>query len=134
MVFTLRSMPRLVLLMISLQVPLVAIDLILPFFSPFFEQFGTFDFLAAYMFAFFDFILIIGFRSGAKWAWLFGLLFSGLNVIMYVYMYLANPVLFYTIPLFLRVAVMFSLRARGVRDYFDLLGDVYKKTKKSLKK
>jgi hypothetical protein len=130
----LRSMPRLVLLMVALQVPLVAIDLILPFFSPFFEQFGTFDFFAAYMFALFDFILIIGFRSGAKWAWLFGLLFSGLNVVMYVYMYLANPVLLYILPLFLRVSVMFCLRGRAVRDYFDLLGDVSKKTKKPLKK
>lgn len=124
-----RSTPRLVLLMIILQVPLVVIDLILPFFSPFFEQFGTFDFFAAYMFAFFDFILIIGFRTGAKWAWLFGLLFSGMNVVMYVYMYLGNPVLLYIFPLFLRVAVMFSLRGRSVRDYFDLLGDASKRTK-----
>lgn len=125
-----REMPRLVLLMVILQMPLVAIDLILPFISPFFEQFGTFDFFAAYIFAFFDFILIIGFRSGAKWAWLFGLLFSGMNVVMYVYMYLSNPVLMYILPLFIRVAVMFSLRGRHVREYFDLAGASKKPIKK----
>lgn len=129
-----RDMPRLVLLMVVLQIPLVAIDLILPFFSPFFEQFGTFDFFAAYMFALFDFILIWGFRSGAKWAWLFGLLFSGLNVVMYVYMYIANPVLLYVIPLFLRVTVMFCLRSEKVRDYFDMTGEARKKTTKPLKR
>ncbi len=127
-------MPRLVLLMMVLQALLVAVDLILPFFSPFFAQFGTFDFFAAYMFAVLDLILIFGFRSGAKWIWIFGLLYSGLNVVSYVYMYLENPVLLYIIPLFLRVVVMFCLRSRGVREYFDLIGGAGKKPKKPLKR
>ncbi|HRU81779.1 MAG TPA: hypothetical protein P5168_04435 [Candidatus Methanomethylicus sp.] len=115
-----RKRPSLILAMVGVQVILIAFDLLMPFLTGSFVSYGTLDFLMAYSFALLDFFLILGFMRGAKWAFVFGLLFSGINVTTNVYSYLSNPVPLYMLLVILRAFVMLCLRDGNVRIYMDM--------------
>lgn len=108
------------MVMVGLQVVLMAFDLLLPFLTGTYVNFGTTDFLMAYFFALLDFFLLLGFLRGAKWAFIFGLLFSGINVTVNLYNYLNNPVMLYVVLIIIRAAVLVCLRDSNVRIYMDM--------------
>ncbi|MGQ9760175.1 MAG: hypothetical protein ACUVQ5_06390 [Candidatus Methanomethylicaceae archaeon] len=113
--------PRLVYLMVSVQILLVAFDLLQPFITGTFLYYTGVEFIMAYLMAVLDFILILGFMRGSRWAWFFGLVFHGINIINYGLSYLSNPIVLYALLLFIRLVVILSLRFRSVREYFDVL-------------
>jgi hypothetical protein len=115
-----RKRPSLILVMVGVQVILIVFDLLMPFLTGSFVGYGTMDFLMAYSFALLDFFLILGFMRGSKWAFIFGLLFSGINVTTNVYSYLNNPVMLYMVLVVLRAFVMLCLRDSNVRIYMDM--------------
>lgn len=115
-----RNRPSLIMVMVGLQVVLMAFDLLLPFLTGTYVNFGTTDFLMAYFFALLDFFLLLGFLRGAKWAFIFGLLFSGINVTVNLYNYLNNPVMLYVVLIIIRAAVLVCLRDSNVRIYMDM--------------
>ncbi len=115
-----RKRPSLIMVMAGLQVILLAFDLLMPFLTGSYVNYGTTDFLMAYFFALLDFFLMLGFLRGAKWAFIFGLLFSGINVTTNLYYYLNNPVLLFVLLIVLRAAVLVCLRDSNVRIYMDM--------------
>ena len=115
-----RKRPALILVMVAIQVIMVAVDLLMPFLLGTYVNMGTTDFLMAYFYAMLDFLLILGFLRGDKWAFIFGLLFSGINLTMNVFSYFSNPVLLYAIIIILRAIVMLCLRDSNVRIYMDM--------------
>lgn len=117
---TMARRPGLVRVMISLQAIFVIFDLASPFLTGAFIYYGGTEFIIAYLMAVLDFILIIGFIRASRWAWFFGLIFSGINIINYSLSYLSTLIALYVLLLFMRLAVIFSLRSSAVRDYFDI--------------
>ena len=111
--------PNIVVLMAAIQIILIIVDLLIPFLSPSLTNLGTINFLMAYGFVVLDFLLVYVFWRGSKWAWFFGLLYSGFNILNYVFLYFSNNYLFYAFPLFLRL-VLLSLRSRTLKGYFDI--------------
>ncbi|MEM0285931.1 MAG: hypothetical protein QXW34_02180, partial [Candidatus Methanomethyliaceae archaeon] len=65
--------PKLIYVMILIQIILIIFDLYSPFITGEFLTYSIFEFLMAYMMGFLDFMLIIGFIKGSRWAWLFGI-------------------------------------------------------------
>ncbi|MBC7113762.1 MAG: hypothetical protein H5T34_07125 [Candidatus Methanomethyliales bacterium] len=114
--------PSLLYAMVSLQAIFVLFDLAAPFLTGTFIYYGGTEFIIAYLMGVLDFILIIGFMRGSKWAWFFGLFFSGINIINYAISYLSDPIALYVILLFMRLGVIFCLRSNSVREYFDIAG------------
>lgn len=110
--------PKLIYAMILIQIVLVIFDLFTPFITGEFITYSIFDFLMAYMLGFLDFILIIGFLKGSKWAWFFGIAYSGINVLYYTFAFISNPIMLYLILFIMRLAVIFMLRA--TKRYFQI--------------
>lgn len=106
--------------MVSLQALFVAFDLLNPFIIGTFIYYTYIDFLMTYLMSVLDFILIIGFMRGYRWAWFFGLIFQGINIINYGLSYLSNPIALYVLLLLLRLVVILSLRFGSVREYFEV--------------
>ena len=115
-----RKRPSLILVMVGIQAVLIAFDLLMPFMTNAYLNYGTMDFLMAYFYAILDFFLILGFMRGSKWAFIFGLLFSGINVTVNVYSYINYPALLFILLIALRVIVMLCLRDSNVRIYMDM--------------
>lgn len=115
-----RRRPKTIYFMVGLQVLFVVFDLTAPFITGAFVYYTELEFLMSYFMAILDVMLIIGFMRGSRWAWIFGLIFSGINIISYASSYLSNPVLFYALLLFMRLLVILCLRSRGVREYFEI--------------
>ena len=113
--------PRGLYLIILLQVIFVAYDLFNPFLLGRYIYYTEWDFLMAYLLAFLDFILIIGFLRGSRWAWFFGIVYSGINIINYVFSYISNPILLYLILFIMRLIVILWLRGESVRRYFQII-------------
>lgn len=111
--------PGLIKLIVVIQGLLGIYTLFLPFLSGTFLSYTQNDFLMSYFFALLDFILIIGFWTGAKWAWLFGLLFNAFNIVNYVFMYLSSPLFWFVLPLMMRLVILFALRSRKMREFFN---------------
>ena len=113
--------PRGLYLIILLQIIFVAYDLFNPFLLGKYIYYTLWDFLIAYLFALLDFILIIGFLRGSRWAWFFGIVYSGINIIDYVFSYISNPILLYLILFMMRLIVILWLRSESVRRYFQII-------------
>lgn len=111
--------PGLIKLLVVMQGLVGIYTLFLPFLSGSFISYTSTDFLMSYFFALLDFILMIGFWTGAKWSWLFGLLFNAFNIVNYVFMYLSTPLLWFVIPLLMRLIILLGLRSRKMREFFD---------------
>ncbi|MEM3485962.1 MAG: hypothetical protein QXU33_00020 [Candidatus Methanomethyliaceae archaeon] len=112
--------PNLIYVMATLQALFVIFDLATPFLTGTFIYYGGIEFLMFYLMGVLDFILIIGFMRGSRWAWFFGLIFSGINIINYALSYLSDPIVLYVLLLFMRLVVISCLRSRTVRDYFHV--------------
>ncbi|MGC8936501.1 MAG: hypothetical protein ACP5KV_03960 [Candidatus Methanomethylicaceae archaeon] len=112
--------PGLVYVIASLQALFVLFDLATPFLTGAFIYYTGSEFLVAYLMGVLDFILIIGFMRGSKWAWFFGLIFSGINIINYALSFLSDPIALYVLLLFLRLILILCLRTRSVREHFNV--------------
>jgi len=101
------------------QAVLAAFDLAMPFLSLAFINYGAIDFFMAYGFAVLDILLVIGFLRGDRWAWFFGLLYTAMIILSYAFLFYSNPTLLYAFPLVLRLFILFALRSKKNRAYFD---------------
>ncbi|MDH5806930.1 MAG: hypothetical protein QXW62_06415 [Candidatus Methanomethylicaceae archaeon] len=110
--------PKLIYVMILIQIILIIFDLYSPFITGEFLTYSIFEFLMAYMMGFLDFMLIIGFIKGSRWAWLFGIAYSGINVLYYTFAFISNPIMLYLILFIMRLMIIFMLRA--TRRYFQI--------------
>lgn len=112
------SRPKLIYAMISIQAILIFFDLFTPFITGEFLAYSILDFLMAYMLGLLDFLLIIGFLKGSKWAWFFGIAYSGINVLRYTFAFMSNPIVLYLMLFMMRLAVILMLRA--TKKYFQV--------------
>jgi len=112
--------PRLVYVIVVIQAIFTASDLVSPFLSGAFLNYEIGDFLMAYFMAILDFILLVGFLRGSKWAWFFGLIYNGFNILNHSLAFFGTQYLSYVILVLMRITVLFCLRSSSVRRYFGV--------------
>lgn len=127
------SHPALVYALVAFQVIFIAFDLLSPFLSPLFASQGTIDFLMAYFLGVLDFILLLGFLWGSKWAYLYSLLYNGFNIVTYIYSFSVTPYPYYIVLMIMRIAVLVLLRVPSVRMHFKVTRTSSYKTSDSKK-